>query len=462
MALPLPNPNTADPPLANGYLFNDGVHIWEYVILRESPLMFLWRKYTTSNTAIQNAVISSLFTNSQISNTITSNTIYSNVFVTNVITINNSLNVNGIFYANSSLGTEYQVLTSNSLGGVYWSAAASVGTGYSGSLGYSGSIGYVGSQGTNGLDGYTGSRGYDGSVGYTGSQGYLGSFGYAGSVGYSGSQGNDGSVGYTGSQGYLGSFGYTGSQGYDGSVGYTGSQGYLGSFGYAGSRGNQGEIGFTGSSGFTGSQGYDGSVGYVGSQGYFGSFGYTGSTGASVAPSSSPPASPTYGTLWFSPETGGLSFYYEPEGVWLGIGEGTGYTGSSGFDPLTAYTFSNTITFKQTAQSINVINGATSTIEHNYSNSVVFYHTNMSSNFTANFINIPTTNQRITPVTLLLNQGVAGYYANSIQIEGVSQTIKWLSNTIPTAQSNVLEKQLIEFIRVQDNWLITSELISYA
>jgi hypothetical protein len=86
----------------------------------------------------------------------------------------------------------------------------------------------------------------------------------------------------------------------------------------------------------------------------------------------------------------------------------------------------------------------------------------MSSNFTANFINIPTTNQRITPVTLLLNQGVAGYYANSIQIEGVSQTIKWLSNTIPTAQSNVLEKQLIEFIRVQDNWLVTSELISYA
>jgi len=302
-----------------------------------------------------------------------------------------------------------------------------------------------------------GTRGYTGSQGYTGS---AGSVGYTGSAGINGYTGSFGSVGFTGS---IGTSGFTGSSGSDGYTGSAGTIGYTGSIGNTGFTGSIGALGYTGSQGEQGSIGYTGSLGYAGSVGYIGSVGYTGSAGASVTPSLTPPTSPSYGDLWFSPNTGILSFYYEPESVWLAIGDGAqGYTGSSGFDPSNQYTFSNTVTFKQTTQSLNVISNAVNTVEHNYSNSLVFYHTAMSNNFTANFINLPTTDQRIITVTLFLDQGIYGYYANSIQIAGVNQTIKWLSNTYPVAQNYVLEKQLIEFIRVNGAWLVTSELKSYS
>ena len=248
------------------------------------------------------------------------------------VRVSNTLTVKAIS-ANSSVGVEGEVLTSNG-SGVYWRTV----TGYAGSQGYTGSVGYAGSQGYTGSVGYVGSKGdigFTGSLGYTGSQGYSGSSGYTGSVGYVGSKGTTyigntapggavagdtwwnnydgvryvyytdadtnqwvqesavgpmgytGSAGSTGSQGYTGSAstaaGYAGSQGaigYTGSLGYTGSQGYTGSASTAaGYTGSQGAIGYTGSLGYTGSQGYTGSVGNGGSQGYSGSQGYTGSLG---------------------------------------------------------------------------------------------------------------------------------------------------------------------------------------
>ena len=256
------------------------------------------------------------------------------------VRVSNTLTVKAIS-ANSSVGVEGEVLTSNG-SGVYWRTV----TGYAGSRGYTGSVGYNGSQGYTGSVGYVGSQGdlgYVGSkgdIGYTGSQGYVGSastvVGYTGSLGYTGSQGYSGSSGYTGSLGYTGSKGTTyigntapagaiagdtwwnnydgvryvyytdadttqwvqesavGPMGYTGSAGTSGSNGYTGSAGagYTGSAstaagytGSQGAIGYTGSLGYTGSQGYTGSVGnggsqgYSGSQGYTGSFGYTGSLG---------------------------------------------------------------------------------------------------------------------------------------------------------------------------------------
>ena len=44
----LPDPNTASPPLDDGYLFDDGTFVWEYKILNASPLRFAWLKVSTS------------------------------------------------------------------------------------------------------------------------------------------------------------------------------------------------------------------------------------------------------------------------------------------------------------------------------------------------------------------------------------------------------------------------------
>ena len=190
-------------------------------------------------------------------------------------------------YAGESLGTDAQVLSSNSTGGIYWSSVI----GYAGSKG---TTGYTGSIGSLGYTGSFGNTGFTGSVGYAGS---VGSLGYTGSVGYTGSFG---SIGYTGSQGtagYTGSFGYTGSQGDTGYVGSIGSVGYTGSIG----------AGYTGSSG----SGYVGSVGYTGSSGSVGYTGSSGGGGSSVTVSATVPVSPSAGNLWWNTETGSLYIYYD-------------------------------------------------------------------------------------------------------------------------------------------------------
>jgi hypothetical protein len=102
------------------------------------------------------------------------------------LTVNTAAN-SIILTANGYTGSAGQVLSSNSLGGLYWANAASGGVGYAGSSGYAGSIGTIG---------YTGSSG-SGGVGYAGSSGYAGSIG---TIGYTGSSGSGGGGGFSNGQ----------------------------------------------------------------------------------------------------------------------------------------------------------------------------------------------------------------------------------------------------------------------
>jgi Collagen triple helix repeat (20 copies) len=93
--------------------------------------------------------------------------------------------------------------------------------------------------------------------------------------------------------------GYAGSQGSQGTIGYTGSQG---------SQGSQGTTGFTGSAGTNGTNGYTGSQGLIGYTGSAGTGG--GGGGASVSVSTTAPVSPNAGDLWWNSDLGSLYIYY--------------------------------------------------------------------------------------------------------------------------------------------------------
>lgn len=105
--------------------------------------------------------------------------------------------------------------------------------------------------------------------------------------------------------------------------------------------------------------------------------------------------------------------------------------------------------------------GATGVVAHDVTTGAVFYHSSISANFTANFTNVATTDNRVTVVTLVLSQGSTPYYANACQIDGVAQTIKWPSATAPTPVASRTEFQSFVLTRVASSWVVTSSIASY-
>lgn len=105
---------------------------------------------------------------------------------------------------------------------------------------------------------------------------------------------------------------------------------------------------------------------------------------------------------------------------------------------------------------------ATGTVTHDFSVSDVFYHTGISTNFTANITNMPTTVGRISTVTLILAQGGTAYLPTAVQIDGSAQTIRWAGNTQPTPQVNKTDVVVFTLIRTAAGaWVVLGQMSSY-
>lgn len=110
-------------------------------------------------------------------------------------------------------------------------------------------------------------------------------------------------------------------------------------------------------------------------------------------------------------------------------------------------------------QSITTITNAAGLVTHNIALGETFFHSGMTSNFTANFTNLPTTNNREYNIRLILSQGGTGFYASAVQIAGVVQTLRWSS--APSATANRTEIQTIRIIRANNAWLVLATLTSF-
>ena len=133
------------------------------------------------------------------------------------------------------------------------------------------------------------------------------------------------------------------------------------------------------------------------------------------------------------------------------------------FDNVDANTISifGTSTFQQSTEKLQTKTGATGTVTHDYSLGALFYHCSISANFTANITNVPTTNNRVIVVTLILEQGATSYIPNVLQIDGSSQTINWSNGTTPTGNAN--KKDLVSFslIRTSSTWTVLGNLSTF-
>jgi hypothetical protein len=59
-----------------------------------------------------------------------------------------------------------------------------------------------------------------------------------------------------------------------------------------------------------------------------------------------------------------------------------------------------------------------SVVEEDCSLGSIFYHSSFNRNFTANFLNLLSTEKTVTEIDLIFQQSSLGVYANAVQING--------------------------------------------
>lgn len=105
--------------------------------------------------------------------------------------------------------------------------------------------------------------------------------------------------------------------------------------------------------------------------------------------------------------------------------------------------------------------GATGTVIHDLDVATVFYHTTPAADFTANFTNVPITNDRAISIAITIVQGATAYITNAVQVDGVAQTINWNSNATPTGTSNNLDVISFTLIRTGSAWTVMGSLSTF-
>ena len=124
-------------------------------------------------------------------------------------------------------------------------------------------------------------------------------------------------------------------------------------------------------------------------------------------------------------------------------------------------TFTGTVTLQQLTEVLNTKTSATGTVAHDLSTGVIFYHSSISANFTANFTNVPTTNDRTLAVVLVLNQGATAYLPTAVQIDGVAQTILWQGTVLPVGTTSRVNVVSFTLVRTGSAWTVIGALTTY-
>lgn len=125
-------------------------------------------------------------------------------------------------------------------------------------------------------------------------------------------------------------------------------------------------------------------------------------------------------------------------------------------------TLTGTTTVQLLSEIITPITGATGTVVHDFSTgSSIFYHSNVVSDFTANFTNVPTTDGRSYVINIVIQQGNTPYIPHAISIDGVSQNIYWFQNYQPPGTALKKEYFTFTLLRINGNWQITANITSF-
>lgn len=185
------------------------------------------------------------------------------------------------------------------------------------------------------------------------------------------------------------------------------------------------------------------------------------------------PATANDGSLWLDTESADLYMRFSntwaivtgigPQGATgaagaAGTAGAAGATGATGAGATGATGIGSTgatgVTPSLQTETVTVLTGSTGTVAHNYNTGGLWVHTSIAANFTANFTNVPTTDNRVHNFTLLLYQGATPYYPNAVQIDGAAVSILWFDGNTPTPTANKTEIASFSLARVASAWRV--------
>lgn len=149
----------------------------------------------------------------------------------------------------------------------------------------------------------------------------------------------------------------------------------------------------------------------------------------------------------------------------VNLGGGTGFNdtaiGGTSTAVFTDLTTTSVSTLSETTEITNSKVSSVGIITHDFTEGNTWVHSIISGNFTANFTNVPTTNNRYYTMNLVMLQGATPYLANGVQIGGVTQTIRWAAYGAPTPQANRFEEVTFQLIRVGSSWEVFGSLSTH-
>lgn len=171
------------------------------------------------------------------------------------------------------------------------------------------------------------------------------------------------------------------------------------------------------------------------------------------------------GNISYDNSTGIISFnnssgYLTAESDTLASVTGRGATTATATTFSGGLTSTGVTTLQKTTETISTLTGATGTVNHDFNTGLVWWHTSLSANFTANFTNVPTTDNKSIVFTLFLVQGATARIPSAVQIGGVAQTINWVNNSVPAGTANRTDIVNFTLIRVGAAWNVFGSLTS--
>ena len=103
-------------------------------------------------------------------------------------------------------------------------------------------------------------------------------------------------------------------------------------------------------------------------------------------------------------------------------------------------------------QTLNTITGATGDVEHDCTNSHIFYHSSMSDDFTPNFTEMDMSNGETTEAVLILDQGSTGYRPEAVKVDSTGSVLHWMGTSAPTASSNAVDMVEMKIMKQSNSY----------
>lgn len=99
-----------------------------------------------------------------------------------------------------------------------------------------------------------------------------------------------------------------------------------------------------------------------------------------------------------------------------------------------------------------VIAGSPSTFNLDFDNGSIFYIQPEGDNFVANYLNVPTTDNRIISTTIVISQTASAYIPNLVAINGDIIPISWANGSLPSGNANQTDIVGFSFMRIGATW----------